>query len=107
MSTKKQIQNAEWQERIQTFSSGNRGRKAAIAVEGMILAENQVFRDIEYDPVGKGNDLIMTLGHMEDMFTHTIAAPAALYIHQESNGVVDALEVVDGKGGTTFLRLLN
>ena len=107
MSTKKQIQNAEWQERIQMFSSGNRRTKAAIAVEGMILAENQLLRDIEYDPVGKGNDLIITFGYIENMFSHTIDDPLELFIHEESSGGVAALEVVDQKGGSTFLRLLN
>lgn len=107
MNKKKQIQNAEWQERIQTFSSGNRGRKAAIATEGITLVENQVLRDIEYDPIGKGNDLIITLGYVENIFTHTIDAPVEFYLHQDSSGVVTALEVVDEKGGSTFLRLMN
>ena len=107
MSTKKQIQNAGWRERIQTFSSCNRGRKAAIAVEGMTLVDDQVLRDIEYDPVGKGNDLIIRLGYIVNLFTHTIDAPVELYIHQESNGIVSALEVVDENDKSTFLRLLN
>ena len=107
MSTKKRIQNKDWLERLQLFSSGNRGRKAAIATEGMTIIENQVLRDIEYDPIGKGNDLIITLGYMEDLFTHTIDAPVELYIHQESNGVVSTLEVVDENDKSTFLRMLN
>jgi hypothetical protein len=35
MSTRKQISKADWQERLQTFTSGNRGRIAAIAAGGM------------------------------------------------------------------------
>lgn len=74
---------------------------------GLTNAENQILRDIEYDLVGKGNDLIITFVYNENMFTHTIDDPLELFIHEESSGVVAALEVVGEKGGSTFLRLLN
>lgn len=66
MSKKKKLPNEEWQERIQLFVSGNTGRKVAIATGGMTIVENQIMRDVEYDPVGKGNDLIITLGYSEE-----------------------------------------
>ena len=105
MSIKKNIQSNEWQERLATFTSGNRGRKAAIATQGMTIIENTPFRDLEYDPVGKGNDIIITLGDMEDTFTHTVTAPVDIFLHQEDNGEVSALEVVDQINESTFLRL--
>jgi hypothetical protein len=106
MSIKKNIQNNEWQERLTTFTSGNRGRKAAIAAQGMTIIENRPFRDLEYDPVGKGNDIIITLGDLEDTFTHTVYAPVDIFLHQEDNGEVSALEIVDQSSESTFLRLL-
>ena len=107
MSTTKKINKEEWQERLQLFTSGNRRRKAAIEVEGITTVKNQALRDVEYDPIGKGNDLIITLGNSENLFTHTVNDPEELVLHQESNGEVSSLEIKDQYGEKTFLRLLN
>ena len=90
---------SEWQERFTTFTSGNRGRIAAIATQGMTVIENRPFRDLEYDPVGKGNDVIITFGDREDTFTHTVNDPAEIVLHQEDDGEISALEVLDQNGG--------
>lgn len=107
MSTNKQIKTSEWQERLQLFSSGNRGRKAAIASGGMTVVEKKTFRDIEYDPMHKGNDLVITLGAAGDTFRHTVQAPVELYIHQEADGEVSTLEIIDQNGEVTLVRLLS
>lgn len=100
MSKKKQIKASEWQERLQTFTSGNRGRRAAIAVEGMTLVENKPFERVVYDPVGKGNDLVISV---ED-FSHTVSAPAEMYMEENDKGVVTSLDVIDQNGQSSFLR---
>jgi hypothetical protein len=46
------------------------------------------------------------LGDLEDTFTHTVYAPVDIILHQEDNGEVSALEVVDQNSESTFLRLL-
>jgi len=102
MSTKKQIQKDDWQQRLQTFTSGNKGRTSAIAAEGMTVVEKKPLVSVDYDPVGKGNDMIISL----EGFSHTVSAPVELFIIEESNGVVSTLEVVDQNGKSTFLRLL-
>ena len=102
MSTKKQIETSEWQDRLQSFTFGNKGRPAAIAAEGMTLAENKSLTSVDYDLVGKGNDMMITL----EGFSHTVYTPVELYITEESNGVVSTLEIVDQNGVSTFLRLL-
>ena len=66
MTKREQLLNEGWQERLQTLTSGNRGRKAAIAAQGMTVVENHVLRDIEYDPVQKGDDLIITIVRSDD-----------------------------------------
>lgn len=106
MSTKKQIPNNEWQERLQTFTSGNAGRKVAIAAEGMTIVENKPFRDLEYDPVGKGNDLVITVGYGDETYWHTVNAPVEIFENQESNGQVSTLEIVDQNGNSVYLRFL-
>lgn len=101
MSTKKQIEQADWQDRLQSFTSGNRGRRAAIAAEGMTVVEDKSLVSVDYDPVGKGNDMSISV----DGMMHTVKAPVELYVTEESNGVVSTLEVVDQNGKSTFLRL--
>lgn len=100
MSKRKQIERPDWQSRLQTFTSGNRGRIAAIAAEGMTLVENKPFESVFYDPVNKGNDLTLTLnGYM-----HTVLAPVELYVEENDQGVVITMEVVDQNGKSTYLR---
>jgi hypothetical protein len=55
--SKKQIESSEWQERLQTFTSGNKNRTAAIAAEGMTVVENTPLVSVDFDPPGKGNVL--------------------------------------------------
>jgi hypothetical protein len=106
MSTRKQLPIDEWQQWLQTFTSGNAGRKVAIAAEGMTLVENKAFRDLEYDPVGKGNDLVITVGYGDETYWHTVNAPVEIYEHQENNGQVSTLEILDQNGKAVFLRFL-
>lgn len=107
MNIKKKIRNVEWLERIQVFLSGNTGRKVNIAVGGLTIVENQVLRDIDYDPLGKGNNMTLTLGYSEDLFIHIISAPTELILHEENNGAVSTLEIIDRNGEVTYLRFLN
>ena len=102
MSNRKQIEQDSWQDRLQTFTSGNRGRTSAIAAEGMTVVENKPLVSVDYDPVGKGDDMIISVEGM----THTVFAPKELYIIEESNGVVSTMEIVDKKGNITYLRLM-
>ena len=102
MSTRKQIDNEQWQERLQIFTSGNKGRTAAIAAQGMTIVEHKSFDSVVYDPIRKGNDLVLAV----DGFVHMVNAPVEIYINQESDGVASSLEIIDQNGGETFLRLL-
>ena len=68
----------------------------------MTIVENKPFVSVDFDPDGKGNDLIIKL----DEFAHIVNVPVELYIIENSNGVVSALEVVDQNGDITYLRLL-
>ena len=102
MRTNKRIETTEWQDRLQSLTSGNKGRTSAIAAEGMTIAENKSLVSVDYDPVGKGNDIMITLSG----FSHTVNAPVEVHITEESNGVVSTLEIIDQNGTSTFLRLL-
>jgi hypothetical protein len=102
MSTRKQIENEYWQEKLQAFTSTNKGRTVAIAAHGMTIVENKPFDSVVYDPIRKGNDLVLAV----DGFIHMVNEPVEMYMTQESNGVVSTLEILDQNGAATFLRLI-
>ena len=101
MSTRKQIENEHWQEILQTFTSTNKGRSAAVAIQGLTIVENKPFEGVVYDPIRKGNDLLLAL----DGFIHMVDEPMEIYMTHDSNGVVSTLEVLGLNGGAIFLRL--
>ena len=102
MSTKNQIQKVDWQQRLQTFTSGNKGRTSAVAADGMTVVENKPLAGVDYDPVRKGNDVVITLKG----FAQMINVPLELCITEESNGIVSTIEIVEQMGRSTLLRLL-
>jgi len=101
MSTIKQIENQHWQEKLQAFTSTNKGRPATIAALGMTLVENKPFDSVVYDPIRKGNDLVLAV----DGFIHMVNEPVEMYMTHDSTGVVSTLEILDHNGTKTFLRL--
>ena len=103
---KKQIQKSEWCERLQTLSSGNKGANALLEEAGQNIAENMPFRNIEYDPVGKGDDLVIALGTIDNNLRHVVSSPAELYLHEDSNGVLTSVEIINKKSVTTSIRFL-
>ena len=101
MSTRKQIENEHWKEILQTFTSTNKGRSATIAVQGMTIVENVPFDCVVYDPIRKGNDIVLTL----DGFIHMVNEPVEMYIIHDANGVISELEILGQNGFATFLKL--
>ena len=102
MSTNKQIETSEWQDRLQSLTSGNKGRTSAIAAEGMTIVENKSLVSVDYDPKGKGNDIMIDL----EGFAHAVNTPVELYLTEESIGVISTMEIIDQNGTSTFLKLL-
>jgi hypothetical protein len=102
LSTRKQIENELWQEKLQTLTSTNKGRSAAIAVQGINIVENKPFDSVVYDPIRKGNDLVLVL----DGFIHMVDEPVEMYMTHDLNGVVSTLEILGQNGAATFLRLI-
>ena len=103
---KKQLQKNEWSERLQMVSSGNRGANALLEEAGENIAENIPFRDIEYDPAKKGDDLVIALGTGDNNLRHVVSSPVELYLHEDSNGVLTSVEIINKKSVTTRIRFL-
>ena len=99
MAINTQVPREEWQDFFVTFSNGNRGRILSLEVfdsesgdsgqvkQGKLMA-------VDYDPVDKGNDIIVTTGVDEVDYTHTIKAPVEVWNAQHDSGEVAALAVL-------------
>ena len=108
MSITTQIPQEQWKDFVVTFSNGNCGRALSMEVfdieSGDQSAVNQgPLMAVDYDPVGKGNDMVVTTGVDEVGYTHTIKAPVELWQAQNDNGEVSALEIVDQNNVKTIL----
>ncbi len=108
MAINSQVAQSEWPDFFVTFSNGNRGREVTLEVldaeagstgqakQGPLMA-------IDYDPVGKGNDLVITTGVDEIEYSHTIPAPVEVWQDQADDGEVAALQIVDQNGHKTIV----
>ena len=105
-----QIPQDQWLDFFATFSNGNRGRAVSLEIfspeTGDQPAANQgPLMAVDYDPVGKGNDIVITTGIDEIDYSHTIQAPAEVWQAQNDDGEVSALEIVDQNNVKTVLGL--
>lgn len=105
----KQISPDRWVEFFDQFTNGNRGRliKLEIVTQesgNLIPIQNAPLWSLVYDPVNKGNDLIIATGKSEVTYSHTILAPKTVWEAQDQNGKVVALEIVDQSGTQTILH---
>ena len=102
----KKLNKEEWSDRLQTLSSSNKGANTLLEEAGENLAENIPLRSIDYDPAGKGDDLVIALGTIDADLRHIVQSPTELYLHQNSDGVIASLEIKNSKGIITMLRFI-
>lgn len=108
MTQSKQISRSNWPDFCVTFSNGNKGRTVTIEVLGEEEGDCQVVNSapllgIAYDPLGKGNDLIVATGRHQVEYAHRIAAPTEVWEAQAKDGLVTRLEMVDQNGIKTVI----
>jgi hypothetical protein len=106
----KQIPSERWVEFFDMFSNGNRGRLIAVEIVDLDLGDQTLISNaplmaMVYDPVGKGNDLVIETGRDTVSYGHTIDAPTEVWTGQDSSGVVQALKILDAQGRQTLVRL--
>jgi hypothetical protein len=108
MAQTKQIDQDRWSDFLSMFSNGNRGRLMAIEIADLAVGD-QPLSDaaplfaIDFDPAGKGDDLMITTGLDEVDYTHKIIDPLEIWESQDDNSKVIALEVIDLNGSKTIL----
>ena len=108
MTQTKKLDQVTWLSYLGMFSKGNRGRMITIEVEDMVigdqaLTERMPLLAIDYDPVNKGDDLVVSTGVDAVNYSHTISAPDQIFELQDDNGKVVSLEVIDRNGARTII----
>ncbi len=103
-----QIAQADWPDFFVLFTNGNRGRAVSMEVFDTASGSTGQVRQgplmaIDYDPAGKGNDIVLTTGVDEIDYSHTIHEPAEVWQEQHENGQVAALEIIDRNKVKTVL----
>jgi hypothetical protein len=98
MAQTKKIEQERWAEYLSMLSNGNRGRMISIEAESQTLADTMPLFAIDYDPVNKGDDLVITTGTDKVEYTHTINAPKELWELQDDNGTVVSMEIINQEG---------
>lgn len=111
MSINKQIPTEQWVEFFDTFTNGNKGRLIDLEVLDQELGDEipvkeQPLWSLIYDPVDKGNDLIIEIGREQVAYAHTIDSPNEVWQEQDDNGKVVALGIKADDETQAIVRLL-
>jgi hypothetical protein len=107
MAQSKQIPRDAWPEYCATFTNGNKSRSVSIEVLGQGVAkltEKAPFPAIDFDPLGKGNNFVVTTGRGGEVsLSHEVSAATELWESADGDGQVTGLEIVDQNGKKTIL----
>jgi hypothetical protein len=108
MAINTQIDREEWSNFFISFSNDTRGREVSVQVIDPVsgdvgeVAQGKLL-GIDYDPVTKGNDIILSFGTEEIDATHAVVAPVELWKAQQDTGEIAALEIIDQNNGKTIV----
>jgi Family of unknown function (DUF5335) len=108
MSTRHPIDRADWPAFFVRFSNANQGRPIAVIVHDPRLGRSCLNDGVpllamDYDPAGRGDDIVISIGQESVEATHLIRAPSEVAEMREEDGTVAGLEVVDRSEDTTRL----
>jgi hypothetical protein len=119
MQEQKQIGQQQWSEYLSQVTADNRGRRVSLDVVGqspesakttgrlapvVVDLGNAPFLSLEYDPVNKGNAIIVSAGENEVSYEHPVENPVQLTANLGPDGRLDSLEILDQNGVRTKLN---
>jgi len=119
MQQRKHIDQDQWSDFLSQVTTGNRGRRISLDVIGgarvspesredlapvAIGLTDAPFLSLEYDPVNKGNAIIISSGVDEVAYEHPVEGPAELTANLDPDGRLDSLEILDQNGARTKLN---
>jgi hypothetical protein len=119
MQKREQIDRDQWSDYLGQVTAGNRGRRISLDVVGgagvspegreelapvAIGLTDAPFLALEYDPVNKGDAIIISSGMDEVAYEHPVEGPAELTANVDPDGRLDSLEILDQNGARTKLN---
>ncbi len=105
----KQIPVEEWENWCDLFTTDNAGRRISIELVGGVegaqpLTEEIVLVAIDYDPAGKGDDMVISYGEEESPYHHIVNKPVKLWEGLDARGRTVALEIEDAAGNHAIVQ---
>jgi hypothetical protein len=106
----KSIPRERWGEFFDQVADGNRGRHISIEIINSELGDEELIKNsplmaMVYDPIGKGDDLVIETGRDEVNYAHTVFSPTEVLTGQDSNGKMMAISIADAAGTMTLVKL--
>jgi hypothetical protein len=106
MTHAKKLDQGLWPKFMDTFSSDNMGRRVTVAIQDssareQTLADRVALFAVDYDPVGKGDDLVISLGDNDIESTHEINEPVTIWEILDEDDTIVSLEILDQKENKT------
>jgi hypothetical protein len=106
----KSVPSERWVEFFDQFSDGNRGRHISIEILDSELGDQELIQNaplmaMVYDPPTKGNKLTIETGKNEVNYAHTVDSPTEVLTGQDENGIMLAVQIRDGDGIPTLIKL--
>ena len=106
-----EILKEKWLSFFDQFTQSNRGRAIALEVANEEIGDETLVKQsplasITYDPMTKGNDVVIAIGHDMVTYSHTVIAPKAIWVATDSSNQAIALEIVDHSGTQTILQFI-
>jgi Family of unknown function (DUF5335) len=106
----KSVPSERWVEFFDQFSDGNRGRHISIEILDSELGDQELIQNaplmaMVYDPPTKGNKLTIETGKNEVTYAHTVDSPTEVLTGQDENGIMLAVQIRDGAGLKTLIKL--
>jgi hypothetical protein len=106
----KSVPQDRWVEFFDQFSDGNRGRHISIEILDSELGDQELIQNaplmaMVYDPPTKGNKLTIETGKNEVTYAHTVDSPTEVLTGQDENGIMLAVQIRDGAGLKTLIKL--
>lgn len=106
-----QIPRDQWLEYCDIFTNGNQGRSVRIEIVSAesgdaLLVDGAPLLAIDYDPVDKGDTMIVSTGRGAIESSHSITAPTEFWEAQDEQGAVVALEIIDQHDARTIVTFV-
>ncbi len=117
MSKRKQIDQEHWSDCLGEVASKKRGWLVAVEVVGPkeVLTKPEIdlpamgspLLALEYEPIAKGNAIILSVGEETVDYEHAVDGPVELVENLDADGRLSSLEILDQNGVRTKLNFFD